>query len=120
LAEVVDRPGHVRVLVDHLLDNLLAGIVEIVKMLLHVECLLLLAEWGELWVRHKLFEIAEIFLFSVFDINLVLVLLGLKILVIVSFKERINSLDIVVLQELREVQHHHLLVLNAIDLKNVV
>ena len=120
LAEVFNGPCHVRVFVDHLLDNLLRRVVEISEMLLHMECFLVLSKRWQLRMRHELFEIAEILSLGASYVNIFLVLLGLKILIVVSLKEWINSLDVVVLQEFWEVKHHHLLVLNAIDLENIL
>ena len=71
-------------------------------------------------MRHELLEVAEVPCLCLLSVDVLLVLLGLNELIVVSLKEWINSLDVIELQEFREVKHHHLLVLDTVDLENVL
>jgi len=97
------------------------GVVEIMEVLLDVEGLLVSSEWRQFWVGQEFLEVAELVSLLVLDgINLILVLLSLNELLIVSFQEWEDSLDVVLLDELWEIEHHHLLVFNAVQFENVV
>mgnify|MGYP001448623030 CR=1 FL=1 len=72
-------------------------------------------------MRKELFKVAELVpLLVLYSVYLVLVFLGLDILFIVSFQEWINSLDVALIKELWEVQHHHFLILNTVQFEYVV
>jgi len=72
-------------------------------------------------MRHELFEVAELVSLLVFDgVNLILIFLNAEVLFVISLKERINSLDVLLIKEFREIEHHHFLVFNAVNFKYVV
>lgn len=120
MAEIINWERHMRVLVNHLLDNLLRRVMEIGEILLHMESFLFWPERRQMWMWHELFEVAEVNSLCFSHVDILLVLLGLKILSLVSLKEWVNPLNVVVLQEFWEVKHHHLLILDTVDLENII
>ena len=91
------------------------------EVLLNMERLLLGSEWGQLRMRHELFKIAELVSLLVFHgVDLILILFDAEVLLVISLKEWINSLDVFLFKEFWEIEHHHFLVFNAVDFEYIV
>jgi len=89
--------------------------------LLNVERLLFGSEWRQLRMRHELFEVAELVSHLVFHgVNLILIFLNAEVLIVISLEEWINSLDVILIKEFREIEHHHFLIFNGVNFKYVV
>jgi len=121
LPKIFDPPSHIWIFFDHFIDNFLFRVMEIMEGFFNMEWFLVSSEWRELWMREELFKIAELVSLFIFDnINLILIFQCLLVLFIISLQEWEDSLDVVLLQELWEVEHHHLLIFDAVNLENVI
>jgi len=69
-----------------------------------------ICEWRKIWVTQELFEVTELTLFDFTCVNIILIFLSKKELVVVSLKEWIDSLNIMLMDELWQIKHHHFLV----------
>lgn len=117
---VLHTPGHVRVLFHNFGDHLLLSIMEVGEAGFGVIRLSLGGEWRKIWVAQELLEVAELVLFDLACVHIVLILLSKHVLLIVSLEEWVDSINLLLLEHLWKIKHHHFLVWLGVHIKHLL